>query len=656
MKEYLQKNGKTSNDIIVAVLDSGAAPDHPHLAGRLIQGHNFSSNNPNDPDHTADGYGHGSLVAGNVVTCTPDNVKIMPLKVLSDSGSGSETSLAAAIKWAVDNNNRAKVINISLGWINTTAEPGWDWIVEEACEYAVAQGATIVAAAGNEGADGIPIDTEFVSPARLDCVITVVATDKNDEITKISLSNYGDAINVSAPGESILSSWKTGYTMLFHGTSAAASFVSAAVAMLCLDDPGLDPDGLKEAVESIATDLGDPGWDRIFGWGIIDFDNFAFHEHDWGEGVVTLPTCTENGFTTYTCVLCDEIKIENEVSALGHTAGEKTTVKEATCEETGEWEIRCTVCNELLDSGEIPATGCTVTFDADNGSDLVTISVPYDNKVNKPADPVKTEYTFQGWFIDKTLFDFNTPITGDITLKANWKPVENKNTPDGPPKTNETPNQVEESETTEPEVPLAILFTAFINGYPDNTIRGVGVMSREEFVNILYKLKNPDALPEADPLTPSFNDVAPKRWSYNAIEWAAKAGIIEADIKGNFIPAAPLTRAGMAVMLMKAEGWSELADNIFIDIDNHPHRNAILAAVKAGIFIGYTDGTFKPDSAATRYEVITAMVRYLLTGEPTDDMWVDIPVAFIDLSRIHWAYKYVALATTGYIPVPGITA
>jgi len=190
-------------------------------------------------------------------------------------------------------------------------------------------------------------------------------------------------------------------------------------------------------------------------------------------------------------------------------------------------------------------------------------------------------------------------------------------------------------------------FTAFINGYPDLTFRGQNSITREEFVNILCKIKNPGVLPVADTNTPSFDDVKPGRWSYNAVEWAKDAGITEAG-SGNFRPSDPITRAEAAAMLVKLEEWTEVAENSFSDIEEHPNRDDILKAVKAGIFIGYPDNTFKPDDNVIRYELVAAIVRYLLGGEPEDSMWKDIVLPFTDVAYDHWAYKYVAMATAGY--------
>ena len=165
-------------------------------------------------------------------------------------------------------------------------------------------------------------------------------------------------------------------------------------------------------------------------------------------------------------------------------------------------------------------------------------------------------------------------------------------------------------------------------------------------------MKNPEGLPKADPAKPSFGDVPAGRWSYDAIEWAFDAGIIQADDNGNFRPADPITRAEMAVILVKVEKLTDKApDNTFSDIDDRLDHDDILKVARAKIFQGYPDGTFRPDNSATRYEVVAAMVRYLLGGEPTDEMWEDIDLPFTDTPRRHWGYRYAAMAVMGYRPL-----
>ncbi|MCL1810367.1 MAG: S-layer homology domain-containing protein [Clostridiales bacterium] len=199
----------------------------------------------------------------------------------------------------------------------------------------------------------------------------------------------------------------------------------------------------------------------------------------------------------------------------------------------------------------------------------------------------------------------------------------------------------------EPTVPLADLipFAPFITGFENNTFRGSQPITREQFVAILYRLNvaNPAAY-EGDS---SFKDVSTSRWSYDAIEWASGAGVVEADANGNFRPAAPLTRGDMAVMFMKVEDLSEMAENIFSDIEDHYAAEDILKAVEVGIFNGYPDGTFKPEGSTTRSEAVAALIRYLMGGEPTDATWQNLTVTFTDVPKTDWAYKYIVLAVIG---------
>lgn len=273
MKKYLIENGKTATDYTIAVVDTGLQPDHPHFLNRLVPGQNLTTSGDGNPEYMADGKGHGTHVAGTLVDCTPDNVKIMPIKIFSDSGaSATATEILLAINWATDHG--AKVINISAGG-TSTLETNWDWYFKEACEYAVSKGVTIVTASGNNN-----VDTKYVSPARLPNVITVAAINKSDQksiyptMIPKGASNYGDAVDIAAPGTDIESSWITSIYRVSSGTSMAAPHVAAAVAMLSLNDPSLDPEGLRSAVRATTIDLGVSGWDRVYGAGVLDFRVF----------------------------------------------------------------------------------------------------------------------------------------------------------------------------------------------------------------------------------------------------------------------------------------------------------------------------------------------------------------------------------------------
>jgi|GEM_PF-4400156 len=255
MKTHLVNNGKTGN-IIVAVLDTGLDKGHSLFKDRTANGRNYTTSNTND---TADRDGHGTHVSGTVVLCTPSNVKIMPVKVLNDNGEGTDAMVAAGIIWAADNG--AKIINMSLGGFGSSS------LLTNACNYAVNKGAAVVAAAGNE-AD----NADYYSPANIASVITVAATDKDDN--RAWFSNYGKCVDISAPGVAIKSSVLSGKYALYSGTSMASPHAASAAVMICLDNTSLNPAAIRTALHNTSIDLGIPGRDILFGAGVIDLRLF----------------------------------------------------------------------------------------------------------------------------------------------------------------------------------------------------------------------------------------------------------------------------------------------------------------------------------------------------------------------------------------------
>jgi hypothetical protein len=171
------------------------------------------------------------------------------------SGDGIERAVEAG----------AAVINMSYG---STSRCASEWVQ---IYFAVAKGIIAVAAAGNEFADGNPL--EF--PASLPHVVTVAATTPDD--SSAWFSNVNDAIDLSAPGEGILTAvpksldttGQDGYEAL-DGTSFAAPMVSAAMAWVRAARPELTPDQVVQAVRLTARDVLQPGWDPLTGFGILN--------------------------------------------------------------------------------------------------------------------------------------------------------------------------------------------------------------------------------------------------------------------------------------------------------------------------------------------------------------------------------------------------
>jgi subtilisin family serine protease len=249
-------------NLIIAIMDTGVATDHPEFAGRLLPGHNFVADNEDPYDDN----GHGTHVAG-IAGATGNNgvgiagitwqTRILPVKVMNDKGSGSTTDFARGIRYAVDSG--ARVINISAGSDFSTETE------HEAIRYARDRGVVIVAAAGNTP-DGKP---EY--PAGYDEVIAVSASSRRDSVA--GFSSYGDYVDVAAPGINILSTFVTNHHPGYEsesGTSMASPMVAGTVGLILSVNPNLTPDQVRLLLTQTADDIGDPGFDQKAGWGRIN--------------------------------------------------------------------------------------------------------------------------------------------------------------------------------------------------------------------------------------------------------------------------------------------------------------------------------------------------------------------------------------------------
>ena len=204
------------------VVDTGTRGTHSDFGGRVTSGWNGTG----DPgDGNSDCHGHGTHVAGTVAGAAhgvAKNASIVPIRVLTCSGSGSYSVIIQGIDWAITHHQAGTpaVMNMSLG--GDSYDP-----LDAAVASAVADGIVVVAAAGNSNADACRS-----SPARAPLAITVGATDSSD--LKASFSNWGSCLDIWAPGVGVLSAYRTSdtATTTMSGTSMAAPHVAGAVARL----------------------------------------------------------------------------------------------------------------------------------------------------------------------------------------------------------------------------------------------------------------------------------------------------------------------------------------------------------------------------------------------------------------------------------------
>lgn len=272
--------------VTVAVLDTGVGYEDferyhelPDLKGiTFVDGYDFVDNDP----HANDDHGHGSHVTGTIAQVTHNgigvtgiarNVKIMPLKVLSASGSGSVAGIADAIRYAADKG--AKVINMSLGG------PFPSRALKKAVEYAHKKGVVVVCAAGNDSRSSVGY------PAAYPGAFAVSATQYDESIT--FYSNYGKAIDIAAPGGNtrvdqngdgmpdgvLQNTIKIGDPTAddyfgYMGTSMASPHV-AGVAALVVGEGVTDPAMVEKILQDTARRPKDQAYSRDrYGAGIID--------------------------------------------------------------------------------------------------------------------------------------------------------------------------------------------------------------------------------------------------------------------------------------------------------------------------------------------------------------------------------------------------
>lgn len=274
-------NTNKGTGIGVAVIDTGIDLTHPDLAANIVANKSciFYKRNGNDDN------GHGSHVAGTIaalnnttgVVGVAPEAKLVAVKVLNSSGSGTWSSVICGIDWVTANavKYNIKVANMSLGGggssDNNCGNSNSDALHKAICK-STAAGVTYVVAAGNSNANA----SSFVPAAYDDSVITVSALADSDgqagglgpstsygsDDTFASFSNYGSIVDLGAPGVSIYSTWKSGGYNTISGTSMASPHVAGSAALYINSNPGLIwsqvRDGLKAAAETLNAGHSDP--------------------------------------------------------------------------------------------------------------------------------------------------------------------------------------------------------------------------------------------------------------------------------------------------------------------------------------------------------------------------------------------------------------
>ena len=269
---------RSQNVVTVAVLDSGITLDHPDLEDNILADLAWDSYYERTlvetgyVSDTTDNGGHGTAVAGVVagvanngtgVAGASYNANILPIKVVNDTTAKTNTvALANAFEYLLGLVKSGKapnvrVINMSLGgYGDAFAEDDLlhSYISDARDDYGI-----VIVCAGGNGSNGQP-QTEPIYPADYEECISVTGHEKDG--TNLTYSDYNAYKDISAPGQSILSTSKNGDYASNSGTSLSAPIVSGTVALMLYAEPNATPDEVYEALCQTATPVVDPDHDR----------------------------------------------------------------------------------------------------------------------------------------------------------------------------------------------------------------------------------------------------------------------------------------------------------------------------------------------------------------------------------------------------------
>lgn len=298
-KEYLY-NDSITDEVVVAVLDTGINTAHEMLKDRILKDSNgsyvgysyYNSKYKYSGYKFEDDKGHGSHVSGTIVDLTPSNVKILPIKVLSYDGSGAMSYSVWALEMVLDTyapKYNVVATNMSLGadLLDSTSLTYFKQTFNDLFSQLKEKRILSAVSAGNDSKD-----TTTFSPAHCDDAIVVSALRKSGTSYAFDsyYSNFGESVDICAPGTSIKSAYATqsdkatpNIYATASGTSMASPHVAATIALLSIDKSYYDANGnpiytakdIEDRIIKSAIDMGTTGKDNYYGYGMLNLKNHS---------------------------------------------------------------------------------------------------------------------------------------------------------------------------------------------------------------------------------------------------------------------------------------------------------------------------------------------------------------------------------------------
>lgn len=270
--QYIEKIGMNTDDIIVAIVDTGVMYDHPQIEDRFYShGVDLSSDGAADAyyDTSKNGeyYGHATMVAGIVADNTPDNVKILPFKAVAFGATyATASSMISGINQAVTAG--ASVVSMSLSSSSSMS------LFENAIDNAIEHGTLVCSSAGNSSKQ---ISN---SPANVDNNITVAALNGD---SPADFTNFGRTVDFTAQGYKIRSTFpniENGGFAKGTGTSFSTPYIAACCADIKSVNKNMSWQDVYDALLDFVVDRGDEGWDKYCGYGSPYLGNMIYTDNE----------------------------------------------------------------------------------------------------------------------------------------------------------------------------------------------------------------------------------------------------------------------------------------------------------------------------------------------------------------------------------------
>ncbi len=256
-----------------------------------------------------------------------------------------------------------------------------------------------------------------------------------------------------------------------------------------------------------------------------------------------------------------------------------------------------------------------------------------------PTPVADSGYYFSGW--TPSLPAANTAITGNLTFTANF--AQSGGGGGGGGGDDREPRE-EVVQIIPEEIPLAAPelnktdHFAYLQGYPDNTVRPEGYITKEEAAAVFYRLLTVDYRGTIMTTEHKFTDVETRRWSSKYIATLANGAILEGNPDGTFQPQKPITKAELAALASRFDNLSPFVGDKFTDIAGHWANKYINSAAEKGWVKGNPSGTFEPDRPITRAEFAT-LVNNVLERRVHKDKILPDSKKFPDLLESKWYYE-----------------